>query len=195
MSTTGGERSRRQRLLRAFRVDSSVALLRAIEAHGRGFPFATNLSLISVPIGLMAVIMGPRVSRAFDIVFNRPEPIYIWGVVLLLGGCNVAFGIGVARPSQERAGLYVLATAYTFYGVSVILGLGVNGLVTGPVFLILALSCVQRARVILRASRIINAYVAAHKDDPASASETAPGEAALRGEMAPFVEKKANSGD
>lgn len=130
------------------------ALLAAIRNHGRGYPFATNLSLASIPIGLLAVAIGPGISRGLGEVYaGRPEPIYAWGVVLLLGGFNVAIGIGRRLPSRERAGLYVLGMAYAFYGVSVMIGLGRGGLVTGPIFITLALSCIQRAHIILVAAR------------------------------------------
>jgi hypothetical protein len=128
-------------------------ILIAMRAHSRSFPFATNLSLISIPIGALALVIGPEVSRGFVNVFaGRPEVIYAWGAVLLLGGCYVAVGIG-RKPSRERAGLYVLAMAYSFYGVSVIVGLGFGGLVTGPTFIALSLSCVQRAHNILVTAR------------------------------------------
>jgi hypothetical protein len=131
-----------------------LGVLHALRNHGRGYPFATNLSLVSVPIGLLAIIIGPDISRGFGVVFgNRPEPIYVWGVLLLLGGVNVAIGIGQRLPSQERAGLYVLAAAYFFYGTSVMIGLGWGGLVTGPVFVVLAISCVMRAHVLLVAAK------------------------------------------
>lgn len=136
------------------------ALLDTVRAHGRGYPFATNLSLISIPIGLLAVCIGPDVSRGFVAVFaDRPEPIYCWGAVLLLGGYNVAVGIGRRQPSKERAGLWVLAGAYAFYGVCVIVGLHAGGLVTGPVFLTLAASCLQRAHIIMVAARALAVLV------------------------------------
>lgn len=127
--------------------------LRALVRHSSGFPFATNLSLVSVPIGLLAVVMGTDISAGFTNVWHRPEPIYLWGVALLLGGANVAAGLLRERPAQERAGLFVLAPTYAFYGSCVILGLGFGGMVTGPTFLVLALSCVQRARVLKNAAR------------------------------------------
>jgi hypothetical protein len=56
-------------------------------------------------------------------------------------------------PSVERAGLYVLCVPWAFYGVSVIIGLGRGGLVAGPLALVVALSCWQRARYILTEAR------------------------------------------
>lgn len=124
-------------------------------AHSRAYPFATNLSLISIPIGLLALVIGPSISRAFSDVFpGRPEIIYVWGVALLLGGLNVAHGIVRHIPSRERAGLYVLAVAYAFYGVAVLYGLGRGGMVTGPISLTLAVSAIQRARVFDSAAMI-----------------------------------------
>jgi hypothetical protein len=137
-----------------------VGLLRALQNHGRGYPFATLLSLVSIPIGLLAIVIGPDVSRGFTIVFfGRPEPIYVWGVLLLLGGFNVAIGIGQRLPSRERAGLYVLALAYAFYGVTVIIGLGWGGMVTGPVFIVLALACLMRAHVLLVAAKALQVLI------------------------------------
>lgn len=127
--------------------------IRALAQHGRGYPFATNLSLISVPIGLLALLIGPEISRAFTVLFHNPVWVYGWGVVLLLGGANVAYGINKRIPSIERGGLLVLAAAYAFYGISVIVALRAGGLVTGPTFLALTVSCLQRAHLIMEAAR------------------------------------------
>jgi hypothetical protein len=146
-------------------VRAATAILAALKAHSRGYPFATNLSLISIPIGLLALVIGPEVSRGFVNVFaGRPEVIYGWGALLLLGGINVAMGIG-RKPSREQAGLYVLALAYAFYGVSVIIGLGRGGLVTGPTFIALAASCIQRAHNILVTARAMAVLAAAARDE------------------------------
>lgn len=125
--------------------------LRTLTSRSNGRPFATNLSLVSVPIGLLAIVIGTAISAGFTHVWGSVAwPIYAWGVVLLLGGFNVAAGLLTARPARERAGLFVLAMAYAFYGVCVMLGLGSRGMVTGPVFCVLAVSCVQRARSLRR---------------------------------------------
>lgn len=131
-----------------------MELLRRMIDRSSATPFATNLSLITIPIGVLAVIIGPGISRGFSSVFHHPELIYIWGAWMCVGGLNVAAGILRRQPAVERAGLYVLVVPLLFYGVFVVVGLGRGGLVTGPVFCSLALSCFQRAQFILRSARI-----------------------------------------
>jgi hypothetical protein len=137
--------------------DGSHRALAAVVAQSRATPFAANLSLVSIPIGLVALLLGPSVSSAFTLVYHRPELIYVWGIVLLLGGANVAHGIIARVPSRERGGLYVLAVAWGFYGVSVLIGLRTGGLVAGPLALTLALSALQRARIIVVAVALLAA--------------------------------------
>lgn len=133
--------------------------LRRFGARARSAPFATNLPLLSVPVGALAVLVGPPVSTAFDRVYHRPELIYVWGAVLLVGGANVAVGIHQRLPSIERAGLYVLACPWAFYGASVIVALRLGGLVAGPLALTVGLSCWLRARYILTEARSLAAVV------------------------------------
>lgn len=122
-----------------------------LRSRSFGRPFATNLSLVSIPIGLLAMVIGPAISRGFtDVWGDNAVSIYVWGVVLLLGGFNVAAGLLGGKPSRERAGLFVLSLAFAFYGVCVMIGLGFGGMVTGPTFVILAVSCLQRAKALRR---------------------------------------------
>lgn len=121
--------------------------LRTLIQRSNARPFATNLSLVSVPIGVLAIVIGSAISAGFTHVWgDHAVSIYVWGVVLLLGGLNVAAGLLAGRPTRERAGLFVVAVAYAFYGACVMLGLGWGGMVTGPTFCALAVSCLQRAR-------------------------------------------------
>jgi hypothetical protein len=129
--------------------------LAILRGRNRAEPFAVNLSMVSVPVGLLSVVVGPEVSRAYTIVYHTPELIYVWGVFLLLGGLNVAYGIVRGIPSLERAGQYVLAVAWAFYGVSVVVGLGSGGMVAGPLALAVALSCLQRAAFIGAAAKVV----------------------------------------
>lgn len=129
---------------------------KALAQRSMGRPFATNLSLVSVPIGVLAILIGTAISSGFTHVWgDHAVSIYVWGVTLLLGGFNVAAGLVRSRPAQERAGLFVLATAYAFYGVCVMLGLGWGGMVTGPTFCVLAVSCLQRARHLKRTAGLV----------------------------------------
>ena len=131
----------------------TIAAIQTLYNRSRHYPFATNLSIITIPIGILAVIIGPEISQGFTNVFDRPETIYIWGIWMLVGGFNVAVGILRQHPAVERAGLYALTAPLAFYGVFVIVGLGIGGLVTGPVFCGLAVSCFQRAQLIARSSK------------------------------------------
>lgn len=123
--------------------------LRVLINRSNGRPFATNLSLLAIPIGVLAVVIGTAISSGFTHVWgDKALPIYLWGVALLLGGFNVATGLIKGLPARERAGLFVLAAAYAFYGICVMIGLGYGGMVTGPTFVGLAVSCLQRARAL-----------------------------------------------
>lgn len=124
--------------------------MRTLRDRSLAYPFATNLSLITIPIGALAVVIGPKISRALSTIFHQPGLIYIWGIWMFVGGLNVATGIMRQRPAVERAGLYALVVPLMFYSICVMVGLGHGGLVTGPVFFGLAVSCFQRARFIVR---------------------------------------------
>lgn len=139
---------------------ATLAGARTLIGRSSAYPFATNLSLITIPIGVLAVCIGTEISRGLGAVFHRPEVIYIWGIWMFLGGLNVAVGILRQRPTVERAGLYVLTVPLLFYGVFVVVGLGRGGLVTGPVFCGLAVSCLQRAQLMLRSSEIRTSLLA-----------------------------------
>lgn len=129
---------------------------RALLDRSMGRPFATNLSLLALPVGLLAILIGPAISSGFTHVWHdRAMPIYVWGVALLLGGFNVAAGLAQGKPARERAGLFVLAAAYAFYGVCVMIGLDWGGMVTGPSFCVLAVSCLQRARYLKRTAGLV----------------------------------------
>lgn len=130
-----------------------MAALRTLLDRSFAYPFATNLALATIPVGLLAVIIGQEISQGFSNVFHRPELIYIWGVWMAVGGINVAAGIVRRHPAVELAGFYVLLVPLLFYGIFVIVGLGRGGLVTGPVFCCLAISCAQRARLIARGTK------------------------------------------
>jgi hypothetical protein len=114
-------------------------------------PFQVAACAAAVPIGVMAIVLGASVSTAMTRVLGDvPEVVRLWGAVVLVSGAASLAGRYGGRPWLERAGLRTLGPAYALYGVSVLLGLGLGGLVTGPMFLALAIACLVRARLSLR---------------------------------------------
>jgi hypothetical protein len=107
---------------------------------------------MAVPIGITAILIGASVSEAMSrVLIALPEVVRLWGVVLVVGGIASVWGRYGGRPWLERVGLRTLGPAYALYGVSVLLGLGYGGLVTGPMFLALAGACFVRSRLSLSA--------------------------------------------
>jgi hypothetical protein len=114
-------------------------------------PFQVAVTGMAIPIGIMAIALGASVSEAMTRVLgNVPEVVRLWGAVVLVSGAAALVGRYGGRPWLERAGLRTLGPAWALYGVSVLLGLGFGGLVTGPMFLALAVACLVRARLSLR---------------------------------------------
>jgi hypothetical protein len=115
-------------------------------------PFQVAVSAMAIPIGIAGIILGASVSEAMTRVLgNVPEVVRLWGAFTVAGGAAAVYGRYGGRPWLERAGLRTLGPAYALYGVSVLLGLGHGGLVTGPMFLALAVACLVRTRLSLRA--------------------------------------------
>lgn len=116
-----------------------------------GSPFQVAATVMAVPIGIVAIALGADISEAMSRVLgNVPEIVRLWGVAIAVGGVVAVYGRYGGRPWLERAGLRLLGPAYGLYGFSVLLGLGRGGMVTGPMFLALAVACFARARLSLR---------------------------------------------
>jgi hypothetical protein len=108
-------------------------------------PFQLLATAVSVPIGLAATLLGTSVSTAMSRVLATSfDVVRLWGVFMIVGGACATWGWLVGRLQLERAGLRMLGPAYALYAVAVLLGLGVGGLVTGPMWLALAGACLVR---------------------------------------------------
>ena len=115
-------------------------------------PMAITLPLGMIPIGIAAIILGDNASRAFT-ELGGAAMIRVMGVAMLTGGLLVAAGIVRNDALLEVVGLALAAFGATVYGIGVLLGLGLNGLVTGPENLIIALAFFGRIAMISRAAR------------------------------------------
>lgn len=126
---------------------------RLLWAAWRQQPTAVTLPLGMILIGLLAVILGENASRAFT-ELGGAAMIRVMGLAMLAGGSLVAVSIIRSDYLLEVMGLALAAFGAVIYGVGVILGLGVQGLVTGPENLIIALAFFGRIALISRRARL-----------------------------------------
>ena len=126
---------------------------RLLWAAWREQPTAVTLPLGMILIGLLAVILGENASRAFT-ELGGAAMIRVMGLAMLVGGLLVAVSITRSDYLLEVIGLALAAFGAVVYGVGVILGLGLNGLVTGPENILIALAFFGRIALISRRARI-----------------------------------------
>lgn len=126
--------------------------LRQIYHAWREQPTAVTLPLGMILIGLNAVILGDHASRAFT-ELGGGAMIRVMGAAMLVGGLLVAISIIRSDYLLEVIGLALAAFGATVYGLGVILGLGIQGLVTGPENLLIALAFFGRIALISRRGR------------------------------------------
>jgi hypothetical protein len=103
-------------------------------------------------IGLDAIILGDNASRAFT-ELGGGSMIRVMGAAMFIGGLLVAAGIARADYLFEVIGLALAAFGSTVYGLGVMLGLGTQGLVTGPENLLIAVAFLGRIALISRRAR------------------------------------------
>jgi hypothetical protein len=125
---------------------------RMLWAAWREQPTAVTLPLGMTLIGLAAIILGEDASRAFT-ELGGAAMIRVMGAAMLIGGLLVAVGIARSDYLLEVIGLALAAFGATVYGIGVVLGLGLNGLVTGPENLLIALAFFGRIAMISRRAR------------------------------------------
>lgn len=107
-----------------------------------------------VPLGLTlwgthALTRGDHVSRAFA-NFGGGFTVRFLGVLLIIGGILFAVGLYTDDAMYEILGLgCTLAGCFT-YTFGVYFGLGEQGSMAGGAYLLIALGCIGRIRVIIR---------------------------------------------
>jgi len=116
-------------------------------------PTAVTVPLVMIPIGVAALILGENVSKAFTNL-GGGAAIRIVGAAMLLGGSLVAVGIVRNDAFTEAIGLALATFGAGWYGIGVILGLGVQGIVAGFGYLGIAVAFIGRILLLLRKSHI-----------------------------------------
>lgn len=106
-------------------------------------PFSLSLALV-VPIpGGLALVLGDAVSRALSNV-TADAVSRSMGALLLVGALFTLMGIARGKHIAEVIGLAAMSAGFAIYGLGVLLGLGLQGAVAGPITLALAVGCVLR---------------------------------------------------
>lgn len=117
-------------------------------------PFTLAMAVVFPVPGVLAIVYGDAASRALEIiaagVLSR-----IIGLALL--GSSIALLIGIARGRSfwETIGLGLAATGCALYGLGVILGLALGGMIAGPISLVVALGALWRMMSLTIAARMV----------------------------------------
>lgn len=125
---------------------------RAVYRAWQDKPTAVTLPLGMVLIGANAMILGDRASRAFTDL-GGSTIIRLAGLAMFACGVLVASGIALSDATYEVIGLALGVFGSAIYGAGVILGLGTQGLITGPENLLIALAFLGRIALLLRRAR------------------------------------------
>lgn len=115
----------------------------------RDQPTAVTLPLGMIFLGLSAMILGDHVSRAFTEI-GGGSMIRVMGSAMFVGGLLVGASILREDVFLEVMGLALTAFGATFFGIGVILGLGLQGLIAGGENLLIALAFFGRIAMISR---------------------------------------------
>ena len=115
-------------------------------------PYTLALGLLLLIPGTLGLTYGDDVSKALsniaaDHVSRGMGGAFITGAVLVL------FGLFRHEPIVEVSGLVFVAMGAAIYGLGVILGLGLAGMVAGPLALAIALGTVFRIMNFTAATR------------------------------------------
>ena len=95
-------------------------------------------------MGVLAIIFGDKVSRALgELAANSISR--GMGFALFTGGVITLLGILSRRALSVTLGMGFMAVGLSIYGVGVILGLGLGGMVAAPVALIAAIASIRQA--------------------------------------------------
>jgi hypothetical protein len=117
-------------------------------------PMATSMTIASVVTGICALVLGPHASRAFTIIVGGRHGVDAliargMGAFLAIGGLLVVAGVVRYGSFIELLGLGCMSAGAFIYGVGVLIGLGINGLIAG--LFALGLSLGAALRVVLLA--------------------------------------------
>ena len=106
-------------------------------------PYTLALGLLLPIPGVLGLVLGDDVSRALSNI-AADHVSRGMGAAFLIGSVLVLFGVLRCEPIVEATGLVFMAMGAAVYGLGVMLGLGLAGMVAGPGFLAIALGTAFR---------------------------------------------------
>lgn len=117
-------------------------------------PFTLALAVGTAIPGVTAIIYGDAASRALEAiaagVLSR-----IIGVALLGSSIALMIGISLGKSLWEAIGLGLVVFGCGLYGVGVLLGLALGGMIAGPLSLIIAVGAGLRMMSLTVAARMV----------------------------------------
>jgi hypothetical protein len=111
------------------------------------------IPLILTPVGLVSLILGDNVSKAFANV-GGDSIVRILGAAMVVGGIIALWGVWRNDPLFEVIGLLFIASGCSIYVVGDLLGLHLLGLLAAAGHLCVILTLVGRVYQINTASRV-----------------------------------------
>ena len=120
-------------------------------------PFVTAYSIGLIPVGVLAIIFGDKVSRALgELAANSISR--GMGFAMFTGGIITLLGILSRRALSMTLGMGFMALGLGIYGFGVILGLGLGGMVAAPVALIAAIASIRQAVTMAQVTEVNGDY-------------------------------------
>jgi hypothetical protein len=108
-----------------------------------------------IPVGVTALVLGDGASRAFTLLPGGSMIAHLLGVLLSLGGALVTGAILANEYLIEAIGLALMSGGAAMYGMGVVLGLGLNGVIAGGGFLAIAVGSTGRVFILVKLANAV----------------------------------------
>ncbi|MFB4285716.1 hypothetical protein ACBJ59_61390 [Nonomuraea sp. MTCD27] len=118
-------------------------------------PFGTVAAGAAIVLGSLGAALGDDVSQGMtNSLHATAGPVaHLWGVMFAAGGILKIYGLYWHRTTMEIPGLWMMCGGYAFYSITVVVGLGMHGLAAGVIAAALAIGCLIKVSIIMRAAR------------------------------------------
>lgn len=118
-------------------------------------PFGTMAAIAAIILGGLGLLLGDGVSQGMTTSLKDSANFvaHLWGGAFAAGGALKLAGLYLHRTDLELPGLWMMTGGYAFYSITVTVGLAMHGLAAGIISGALAVGCLFKAWLIMRAAR------------------------------------------